>query len=93
VPLPTAALAALTTPTTPTVTASAAPASAPASPAPAANTPLTGKDLLKRPANHQAHDDHMSDLVTNRERTIDEMKIQTMYKVTHMRGFHSSELW
>lgn len=54
-----------------------------ATPAPVTPPPiLTGKDILKRPAHLQSSDDHMSDLVSNREKTIDEMKIQTMYKVT-----------
>ncbi len=61
-------------------------ASATAAAAPAVTPPpvLTGKDILKRPAHLQTSEDHMSDLVSNREKTIDEMKIQTMYKVNYM---------
>jgi hypothetical protein len=58
-------------------------AGAPASPA-APPAALTGKELLKRPAAYeQSNDDHISDMISNRERSIDEMKIQTMYKVPH----------
>lgn len=42
---------------------------------------LIGKDLLVRNVEDNQFDDKMSDMVSNRERTIDEMKIQTMYKV------------
>jgi hypothetical protein len=63
--------------------AAAAATGAPASPA-APPAVLTGKELLKRPAAYeQSNDDHISDMISNRERSIDEMKIQTMYKVPH----------
>lgn len=69
-------------------TATTTPATTAATPAPVTPPPiLTGKDILKRPAHLQSSDDHMSDLVSNREKTIDEMKIQTMYKVSQQATF------
>ena len=45
---------------------------------------ILGKDLLVHNVEDNQFDDKMSDMVSNRERTIDEMKIQTMYKVIHI---------
>ena len=45
------------------------------------NKIVTGKSLLARKKSKEREDDRMSELASVRERTIDEMKIQTMYKV------------